>query len=991
MDACDTAYPRLKSSITTYQLERWYTPTTEEQDFCSKSLRDGQYKLGFFLLLKTFQRLGYFVTTDQIPGSIVNHIAGIEGLKAEQQQLSTYDSSRTRRHHINLIRTFLNVTTFAVKGKLVMIQAMAAYATTKNELSDIINVAIESLIKHRFELPLFSVLLREAKSQRASANQSLFNAINNKLSETDRTDIDALFLVEEGLRTSPWNELKTDAPKATIEGLRELLLRYHQLSRLASHICALEGISEIKRKQLALEGMSLDATSMVNMEAKKRYAVTLSLIQRQLARITDDLCNVFCKQMIKVQHRAEEELDGYLSANQDKTDEIIRRFAQLDTVLKSDQPIEEQIANISQLVSAHQDLCEFSRVHAEHGGKNESRFMWRHFKARRTQIFRILSKLTFVATSQDQNFVQALAFVLANKHRHIDWLRLDGKGNDILTAQDLDWLPDKWWGLVTGETKRNCIPHRVNRRAFEVCVCRQLVQELKSADICVPGGDTYSDARDQLLPMKECMETLAEYGELVSLPVEGKAFFEHLQGRLKEVADSVDRGYMTNPYFTITNGRPVLAKLVKKPLPAGFDAVNKALTTKLQALNLSVLDALGDTMRWLKWGKHFGPLSGHESKLEDEEYRQILTTFAYGMGLGTAQLAKSITGIGDRKIAFLNQRHITEEKLDAAIRYTVNGYNRFWLPSLWGDPRRAAADGTKWDIYENNILSEYHIRYGGWGGVAYYHVSDTYIALFSHFIPCGVWEAIYILDGLIKKKSDIQPDTVHGDTQAQNAVVFGLAYLLGIRLMPRIRNWKDLKCYKSSPEQTYLHIQTLFSKDNIDWALIERHLPDMLQVVLSIKAGRIAPSTILRKLGTASRKNKLYFAFRELRRVVRTLFLLKYVSSEELRRMIQGATNKCESFNKFVQWVYFGANSLEDNVMDEQLKIIKYNHIIANLLIFHNCHSMTQVLKELQSEGMTITPEILRELSQFRQHLNRFGVFELRKRDVDPIDYGIRL
>ncbi|MBE8236940.1 DUF4158 domain-containing protein, partial [Leptospira borgpetersenii serovar Ballum] len=105
--------------------------------------------------LKTFQRLGYFVTTDQIPGSIVNHIAGIEGLKAEQQQLSTYDSSRTRRHHISLIRTFLNVTTFAVKGKLVMTQAMAACAPTKNELSDIINVAIESLIKHRFELPLF--------------------------------------------------------------------------------------------------------------------------------------------------------------------------------------------------------------------------------------------------------------------------------------------------------------------------------------------------------------------------------------------------------------------------------------------------------------------------------------------------------------------------------------------------------------------------------------------------------------------------------------------------------------------------------------------------------------------------------------------------------------------------------------------------------------------------------------------------------------------
>ncbi|MBS9387956.1 MAG: Tn3 family transposase [Dolichospermum sp. WA123] len=26
-----------------------------------------------------------------------------------------------------------------------------------------------------------------------------------------------------------------------------------------------------------------------------------------------------------------------------------------------------------------------------------------------------------------------------------------------------------------------------------------------------------------------------------------------------------------------------------------------------------------------------------------------------------------------------------------------------------------------------NLLSEYHIRYGGYGGIAYHHVSDTYV------------------------------------------------------------------------------------------------------------------------------------------------------------------------------------------------------------------------------------------------------------------------
>ena len=92
-------------------------------------------------------------------------------------------------------------------------------------------------------------------------------------------------------------------------------------------------------------------------------------------------------------------------------------------------------------------------------------------------------------------------------------------------------------------------------------------------------------------------------------------------------------------------------------------------------------------------------------------------------------------------------------------------------------------------MYEQNLLAEYHIRYGGYGGIGYYHVSDNYIARFSHFIPCGVWEAVYIIEGLLRNDSDIQPDTIHADTQGQSLPVFGVAALLGFELLPRIRNW----------------------------------------------------------------------------------------------------------------------------------------------------------------------------------------------------------
>lgn len=84
---------------------------------------------------------------------------------------------------------------------------------------------------------------------------------------------------------------------------------------------------------------------------------------------------------------------------------------------------------------------------------------------------------------------------------------------------------------------------------------------------------------------------------------------------------------------------------------------------------------------------------------------------------------------------------------------------------MWGKVNVVPVDRTQLDTYSENLLAEKYIRYGGIENIAYNHVSDTYIALFSHFIPCGIWEAVYIINGLLKNKSDIQPDTVHADTQ----------------------------------------------------------------------------------------------------------------------------------------------------------------------------------------------------------------------------------
>ena len=253
-----------------------------------------------------------------------------------------------------------------------------------------------------------------------------------------------------------------------------------------------------------------------------------------------------------------------------------------------------------------------------------------------------------------------------------------------------------------------------------------------------------------------------------------------------------------------------------------------------------------------------------------------------------------------------------------------------------------------------------------------------YIALFSHFIPCGVYEAIYILDGLMKNESDIQPDTVHGDTHTQSTPVFGLAYLLGINLMPRIRKPKNLIFYRPDRGTHYKHIDKLFG-ETINWKLIETHLPDMLRIAHSIKAGKFTPSAILRRLGTRSRKNKLYFAFRELGRAVRTQLLLKFIGDIKIRKRLHSATNKSEEFNGFAQWLLFGGEGvIAENDRHEQRKIIKYNHLAANLVVLYNVNAMTRVLNDLKTDGYPINEELVAGLAPYRtHHINRFGDYSL--------------
>jgi hypothetical protein len=82
----DTAYPELKSALSAKELAEVYTPNFVELVWAEKRTREPAPRVSLLALLKTFQRLGYFVSLSDAPVSLLEHVArsaGYDSVPAE--------------------------------------------------------------------------------------------------------------------------------------------------------------------------------------------------------------------------------------------------------------------------------------------------------------------------------------------------------------------------------------------------------------------------------------------------------------------------------------------------------------------------------------------------------------------------------------------------------------------------------------------------------------------------------------------------------------------------------------------------------------------------------------------------------------------------------------------------------------------------------------------------------------------------------------------
>ena len=122
--------------------------------------------------------------------------------------------------------------------------------------------------------------------------------------------------------------------------------------------------------------------------------------------------------------------------------------------------------------------------------------------------------------------------------------------------------------------------------------------------------------------------------------------------------------------------------------------------------------------------------------------------------------------------------------------------------------------------------------------------------------------------------------------------------------------------------------------------LIREHWSETIRLVASPKAGIVAPSAMLRKLAAYRRQNQLDLALQELGRIERTLFMLDWLESPELRRRCHAGLNKSEQRHSLAQVICtFKQGRIADRGSEaQQFRASGLNLVIAAIAFWNTTY-----------------------------------------------------
>jgi TnpA family transposase len=196
-----------------------------------------------------------------------------------------------------------------------------------------------------------------------------------------------------------------------------------------------------------------------------------------------------------------------------------------------------------------------------------------------------------------------------------------------------------------------------------------------------------------------------------------------------------------------------------------------------------------------------------------------------------------------------------------------------------------------------------------------------------------------VLDGLRYHESDLLIEEHYTDTAGFTDQVFGLCPFVGYEFAPRIAHLADKNLYVPGKASDWPALAALIG-GSVSEKVIEREFDEALRLAASIKQGTVTAALILRKLGAYPRQNSLAVGLREIGRIERTLFTLKWLRDPVLRRRVSAGLNKGEARNSLARAVFFyRLGEIRDRSYDNQrYRASGLNLVVAAITLWNTVY-----------------------------------------------------
>ena len=88
---------------------------------------------------------------------------------------------------------------------------------------------------------------------------------------------------------------------------------------------------------------------------------------------------------------------------------------------------------------------------------------------------------------------------------------------------------------------------------------------------------------------------------------------------------------------------------------------------------------------------------------------------------------------------------------------------------IWGEGTTAcASDAKQFGAWDQNLLTEWHMRYGGRGVMIYWHVEKHATCIYSQLKTCSSSEVAFMLEGLLRHGTEMEVEKNYVDSGGQS-------------------------------------------------------------------------------------------------------------------------------------------------------------------------------------------------------------------------------